>query len=123
MGFIGIMAGIGIIGSWIAITKRNYLYAIGTSIAWFIIISYTRSNPIAGIALGSGTDSLLIGICVSFSVGTILSIFFINESEKKKNNPPPDEHDVNRHNSKGSSYESAEDYQKKLYDMTHRKKN
>jgi hypothetical protein len=102
--------------------KRNVLFAIGAGALWFFLITYTRANPLPNIVAGSGADSIFIGICVAFSIGTILSIFYLNNNDNKKANPPPDEHDVNRHNARGSSYESAEEYQARIYSMTHQKR-
>ena len=109
--FLGML---GTIGSIFAIYKRNILFAIGASVVWFFLIAYTRSNPLPNIATGSSTDSLFIGVCVSFSLATMLSVFILNNQEKNKENPPPDEHIVNRHNTRSSSYESADDYQARL---------
>lgn len=122
MTVIAIVAAIALVTSLFAIMKRNFLFAIGASVAWFFLIAYTRINPIYGIAAGSSVDSLFIGICMAFSLGTILSIFVLNVNDEKKNNPPPDEREVNRHNARGSSYESAEDYQARLQSVSRRKR-
>jgi hypothetical protein len=59
---------------------------------------------------------------VAFSIGTILSIFWLNNNAEKKENPPPDEQIANRHNARGSGYESPEAYQARLYALTHPKR-
>ena len=120
---VAVFAGIGIIGSIYSITKRNFLFAIGTSVSWFFLIAYTRVQPMPSIVAGSSVDSLFIGICMSFSLGTILSIFWLNNRDDKKENPPPEEQTINRHNSRGSGYESAEDYQARLQALSKRKRN
>lgn len=119
---VAVFAGIGIIGSIFAISRRNFLFAIGTAVSWFFLIAYTRVQPMPAVVLGSSVDSLFIGICIAWSIGTILTIFYMNGRDEKKENPLPDEHDVNRHNARGSSYESAEAYQARLYRLTHPKR-
>ena len=113
---------IGMIGSVFAIMRRNILFAIGAGALWFFLITYTRANPLPNIAAGSSADSIFIGVCIAFSIGTIISIFVLNNNDAKKENPPPSEHDVNRHNARGSSYESADEYQARIYSMTHQKR-
>ena len=109
--FIGIIL-LAIVGSIFAIYKHNVLFAIGAAAAWFLLIAFTRSNPIA--TLGGNADTIFIGVCVAFSVATMITVFTLNEKAKKEENPPPDEHIVNRHNTRSSSYESADDYQARL---------
>jgi len=112
----------GMLGSAFAVMKRNVLFAIGGAVIWFFLIAYTRSNPLPNVVAGSGTDSLFIGICVAFSIGTMITVFYLNNQEKTKDNPPPNEHVVNRHNTRGSSYESADEYQARLQSLSKRKR-
>jgi hypothetical protein len=126
---IGLIA-LGAIGSIFAIYKRQVLFAVGASVVWFMLIAYTRANPLPNIAVGSSTDSLWIGVCVAFSVGTMLTTFIMRNSDEKekvekfRNSPNyRSEQDVNRNNSQGSSYESADDYQARLARTSRRKRN
>ena len=116
------LIGLGVIGSIFAIMKRNVLFAIGAGALWFFLITYTRVNPLPNIVAGSGADSIFIGVCIAFSVATLLSVFWLNNRDEKRENPSPDEHEVNRHNARGSAPESAEEYQARLYSLTHPKK-
>jgi len=125
--FIGLIL-MGIVGSFFAIYKRQILFAIGASVIWFLLIAFTRANPIATI--GGSSDSLFIGACVSFSVATMLTTFIMRNSDEKekvekfRNSPNyRSEQDINRNNSQGSSYESADDYQARLARTSRRKRN
>jgi hypothetical protein len=125
---IGMIA-LGAIGSIFAIYKRQLLFAVGAAAVWFLLISYTRVNPLPNVVAGSGTDSLWIGTCVAFSLGTILTTFVMrNNDEKEKqekyrnSNDYRSEQDVNRYNSRGSSYESAAEYQARLQRMSRKKR-
>jgi hypothetical protein len=119
---VAVFAVIGLVASIFAIQKRNFLFAIGGSISWFFLIAYTRVQPMPAVVLGSNVDSLFIGICIAFSIGTILAIFVLNSNDHKKETPPTDDHEANRHNARGSSYESPEAYQARLYAITHQKR-
>jgi hypothetical protein len=125
---IGLIA-LGAIGSIFAIYKRQVLFAVGASTVWFLLISYTRANPLPNVVAGSGTDSLWIGTCVAFSLGTILTTFVMRNNDTKEkeekyrsSNDYRSEQDSNRHNSRGSSYESATEYQTRLQRMSRKKK-
>ena len=112
----------GMLGSAFAIMKRNILFAIGGAVIWFFLIAYTRVNPLPNVVIGSGTDSLFIGICVAFSIGTMITVFVMNNNENRKENPPPDEHAIHRHDASASGYESTDHYQARLQSMRKRKK-
>jgi hypothetical protein len=125
---IGLIA-LGAIGSIFAIYKRQVLFSIGAAAVWFMLIAYTRSNPLPNIAVGSGTDSIWIGVCVAFSVGTMLATFYMRGNDEKEkqekyrnSNDYRSEQDVNRYNSRGSSYESAAEYQARLQRMSRKKR-
>ena len=113
---------IGMIGSVFAIMRRNLLFAVGAGALWFFLITYTRANPLPNIVAGSGADSIFIGVCIAFSIGTIISIFVLNNNDAKKDNPPPDEHTVNRYNSRSSAPETEEEYRDRMMALTHPRK-
>ena len=120
---VAVFVAIGLLGSIYSISKRNFLFAIGTSVAWFFLIAYTRVQPLPMVVAGSSVDSLFIGICVAFCIGTILSIFVLNNNDKRKESgEPPSEQEINRHNARGSGYESPEEYAAKLDDISHQRK-
>ena len=126
---IGLIA-LGALGSFFAIVKRQLLFALGAAIVWFLLIAYTRTNPLPNIVAGSSTDSLWIGVCISFSVGTMLSTFILRNNDEvakqeqyRKSSDYQSPQDRNRFNSKGSGYESAEDYQDRLRRLSVKRKN
>jgi len=118
---------LGAIGSIFAIYKRQLLFAVGASVVWFLLIAYTRTNPLPNIVAGSSTDSLWIGVCVAFSVGTMVSTFILRNNDEvakqeqyRKSSDYRSPQDINRYNSKGSGYESTESYQARLQALSKR---
>jgi len=130
MFIIGLFAAIGMIGSIFSIAKRSFLFAIGTSMAWFMLIVYTRQNTIALMPHGGIVDTFFISICVAFCLGTMLSIFVLNNKDEKEKQEKffhsseyRSEQDINRNNAQGSSYESADEYQARLARISRRRNN
>jgi hypothetical protein len=120
---------LGALGSFFGIVKRQWLFSIGASVVWFFLIAYTRSNPLPNVVAGSSVDSLWIGICVLFSLGTMLTTFILSNNDKKQelekfhnSQGYRPEQEINRHNAIGSSYESADDYQARLAAISKKKR-
>jgi hypothetical protein len=125
---IGLIA-LGAIGSIFAIYKRQLLFAVGASAVWFLLIAFTRSNPLPNTAIGSSTDSIWISVCVAFSIATMVTTFYMRNVDSKEKQEKylnskdyRSEQDINRYNSRGSNYESADDYQMRLARMSKRKR-
>jgi len=125
--FIAIIL-IAIIGSIFAVYKRSVLFAIGASAAWFLLIAFTRGTY-AIAPIGSSIDSIFIGVCVAFSIATMITTFTLRNSDEaakqenyRKSSDYQSTPDRNRYNSKGSGYESAEDYQDRLRRLSVKRK-
>lgn len=118
---------LGVICSYFGIVKRQWLFTIGGAAAWFLLIPYTRTNPIASV--GSTTDTMFLFICGAMAIGTIITTMVMNnnhnaeQQEKYRNSRDyRSEQDMNRHNARGSVYESVDDYQERLARLSHRKR-
>lgn len=56
--------GFALIMSFFAFTRRSLPLSFVAGITWILLLVYTRSNPIAGIATGSYGDTLILFICI-----------------------------------------------------------
>lgn len=54
--------------SYFSLRSSNILLGLGASLTWILLLVYTRSNPIGGVATGSFADELVVYICWIFAV-------------------------------------------------------
>lgn len=58
--------------TYFSLRSSTILLGLGASLTWILLLVYTRSNPIGGVATGSFTDELTVYICWIFAIVVLI---------------------------------------------------
>jgi len=103
--------------------KPDYVIGFLAGVAWLILFSYTRSNPLGGIVVGSTTDNMLsilyFGACIGIIFTTVFRVRRANKKEAMDVKEKENAEGVSRPNQQMN--ESDGQYMKRLNGMLRRR--
>ena len=102
----------------ITLLRPNVMWSILSAICWFLLFWWTRSNPLAGFAVGDTGDTVIISIC--WGAIAFVLLYTIRDSRNKKREREAKESE-NAPKAVGTR-ESADDYYDRLDRTLHPKK-